>query len=473
MLTDFFSLGGVEVANAVRLAAYLKSVGSPLDSVGTCFCPTLTPEMLGDEEYTDPAADDAPWYDANLPDSADFAGLLLLSVEGLDDYPVRRTVTNALTGGGVLGPARALPRTLVFTGLLLGATCCGVEYGLHWLSEVLQGCAGTRCDGDCLTLYTCCPGEELTEDCFNDGYRRTLRRVALVDGPQVIARNGTGCTAGECSKGADVLTVEFTLVAATPWLWTDPVPVIEVAPPRDESSTCVTWCIEGGADGTTVCLDLVDSCPAGSVAVSQTGAACDLAWPVDDEPDPCDATCRLADCTDPAALCADPMCQTASPPTVETPVTCYCLPLAVERQCCDIDLSECPAWSVDTPIFTVRAGSSELRNLTITIYERPPGTGAMTCEDIADAQRCSALSQFHIAYIPANGAVILDGQTGRATVECGGTCESSRDVYGADGGPLTFPTMGCATYVVCLETDVEHPPASDALVLLSVSGRGL
>ncbi|MET7572954.1 hypothetical protein ABZT04_31335 [Streptomyces sp. NPDC005492] len=67
-------------------------------------CPTLTAEMLGDEPYTTPAADQAPWYDPNVPASEDFAGLLVLSMDGIDDYPVKRSVTNAVTGGGVLGP---------------------------------------------------------------------------------------------------------------------------------------------------------------------------------------------------------------------------------------------------------------------------------------------------------------------------------------------------------------------------------
>jgi len=351
VLLDYFSLGGVEVANHVRLAAYFESVGTSLDSISPCVCPTLTAEMLGDLPYVDPAADDAPWYDPAVPVSEDFAGLLVLSMEGLDEHPVKRAVTNAIAGGGVLGPARVLPRTIVVTALVLGSTCCGVEYGLHWLGQVLQGCAGNQCEGDCMTLFTCCPDEEVDQECFNDGYRRTLRHVALVDGPRVIARTGTGCSAGECSAGADVLTVEFTLVAAKPWLWTEVVPIIEVAPPSDDGEDCVVWCFEGGVVGPTTCVDVVESCP-GGVAAPVTDGACALAWPVPED-SPCETEpCRFAACEDPTAACADPMCQPPTPPTVAELTTCYCLPLAVERQCCDIDLSECPAWSVDTPIIT-------------------------------------------------------------------------------------------------------------------------
>lgn len=473
-LLDYFTLGGVELANAVRLNAYLQadSVGSPLTQASVCVCPTLTAEMLGDEPYTDPAADDAPWYDPAVPESEDFAGFLVLSMEGLDEFPVARSVTNAITGGGVLGPARVLPRTIVVTGILLGATCCGVEYGLHWLQEALQGCAGQACDGDCMEVYACCPDEEMTEQCFTETHRRTLRRVALVDGPHVTERVGNGCQAGECSSGADILTVEFTLVAATPWLWTESLPVLEARPPLDTGTECVTWCIKGETNNNGFCVDVSDECPAGSTAAPVTDAACTgLTWPVEDT-SACDATCRFAVCNVTTETCSESKCQPPTPPTVAQLDTCYCLPLAVERQCCDVDLTECPAWSVDTPIINVRSGSTPLRNLTITIYERTDDEDALTCEQIADLKRCSPLASYIITYIPAGGAVTLDGQIGRAIVECGGICETSPDVYGLDGGPLTFPQMNCSMYVVCLETDISNPPAADALFKLSLSGRG-
>src|SRR5690606_23228070 len=106
---------------------------------------------------------------------------MVLSVEGLDTHPVRRSVTTAVTGGGSIGPARVMPRTITVTGVLLGATCCGVEYGLHWLTEVLTGCTSGGCEGDCMTLFNCCPGEEEEDpEAFAARHRRSIRRVALV-----------------------------------------------------------------------------------------------------------------------------------------------------------------------------------------------------------------------------------------------------------------------------------------------------
>lgn len=446
METSYLSLGGVEIFNGARLNAYLLSVGSPLTSVGSCFCPTLTNEVLGDGEYTTP--DDplspAPWYDSDVPESKEFAGLMVLSVEGIDDYPVTRTITTGVTGGGAIGPARVQPRTVTVTALVLASTCCGVEYGLHWLSEVLQGCVGGLCDGDCATMYSCCPGDDtLTPDAFNAKYRRTLRRVALVEGPRIISRVGDGCGTGECQMGADILTVEFVLTAATPWLYTDLTPILEVVPPRDDTATCVTWCIRP------------------TVGVPAPG---------------CEDECRFAPCATAGLNCSDPRCRPPAPPTPTTAQGCFCIPLADERDCYDMDLTGRPKWSTDVPMITVRAGSQDLRNLTLTFYERTVADAALTCDQIADLKRCDPHSVYAVQFVPAGGAVTLDGQISRALVQCGSgpppSCESSSDVYGEGGAPPTWKAFDCARFCLCITTDIQNPPASSALVTVAVSGRG-
>jgi hypothetical protein len=432
----YLSYGGVEVVNHTRLTKYLQTVGSPLTTYSGCGCPTFGPEILGDLPYTTPDDEDspAPWYDPDVPESREFAGIMVLDIEGLDDHPVERTVAGGIAGGGAIGPARALPRTITVTAVVLGSTCCGVDYGLHWLGQVLQGCAAGECDGDCLVVYNCCPGEELDPITFNERHRRTLRRTALIEGPRVMARAGDGCAAGECQAGADILTVEWVMTAAVPWLWTDAMPVLEVTPPMDLDGSCVDWCVHPTGEG----------CPGG---------------------------CRFAACVDPTAACADPLCKPDLPPLPGAPLsTCFCVPLAAERACYEMDLTSRPNWSSDVPIVTIRAGSSDLRNLTVEIYEQ--GEDGMTCEEVADFNRCSPQNYWHVSFVPAGGAVTLDGQTGRATVECGGMCETSPDVYGQDGMPPTYKPLECASFCVCLSTDIENPPAPDAVVTLSVSGKG-
>ncbi|MFC8886151.1 hypothetical protein ACFT54_10300 [Streptomyces cinereoruber] len=481
MLEHYLSFGGVEIANSARLEAYLGSVGSPLDSVGVCACPTFDSSLAGDPApYESPELDPAPWYDEDVPESADFTGLMILNVEGLGDRPVTRTVTRSAAGGAALGPARAQPRTITVTALVLAASCCGAEYGLHWLGEALSGCGG-GCEGDCLTLFNCCPSEADAADpvLFTAKHRRTLRRVALIDGPTVLARHGNGCTSGGAcgASGADVMTVEFVLTAAVPWKWTDPRPVLDVPVPTDDGTECIEWCVHRNPlePYDPVCAELGDTCPPGAVSVElgEGGCAPDaVVWPDRDELNlPCDKTCRLKVCPDESLMCSDPTCRTPTPPVAPPPETCFCNAVAVNEEWHELDLTAWPRWFGSAPVITVQAGSQDLRRVTITLYERTAAHEGLTCEQIAELERCNAHSVYEISYVPAGGTLTLDGQIGRAMVECGGVCETSTDAYGAGGGPVAFPMLDCDRYCVEIAADAIFTPAADARVTIALSGR--
>ncbi|MGW5925226.1 hypothetical protein ACWF2L_03130 [Streptomyces anulatus] len=477
MLEWYLDLGGTEIANHARLAAYLETVGSPLDSVTACGCETFDAVLVGDEPYTSPEEDGAPWYDPDVPESGEFAGLLVLSVDGLDTHPVRRSVTSAVTGGAALGPARVEARTITVTAVLLGSSCCGVDYGLRWLGQALAGCTGAGCGGDCLTLFNCCPAEFEEPGPFAARHRRTLRRVALIEGPTPIARVGNGCSgSGGCQVGADLVTVEFVLTAATPWMWTDPVPVLDVPVPTDDGTECIVWCIhdpDAPAPVPPVCWEPGDGCPPGAVAVELTDGDCEVSWPAleNHRTAPCEKTCRQAACPETEALCSDPLCRTPTPPTPPPPETCFCHALAVNQEWHELDLSTSPGWFGSVPIIQVYAGTRDLRRVTITLYERTEDLDGLTCEEVAEVSRCNPHAVYEVAYVPAGGTVTIDGQIGRAVVECGGTCEGSPDTYGRDGGPLVFPMLTCDRYCVEIAADAIVTADEDARVSIAVSGR--
>jgi hypothetical protein len=437
-ISDFLQIGGNEVINLVRLQAYLANVGSPFDTgADICSCDTLTRRHLDPDgsaapaTYDTPATDPAPWYDADVPESGQFLGILPLSIEGIDGSTRARDVTNAVGGGGVFGPARDLPRTITVSALLVGTTCCGVAYGLHWLSEALQGCSDSPCSGDCVTAYNCCPETSITPEQFKERHQRTFHRVALVSGPEVTDRQGTGSCGGSCGAGGDILQVEFVLVAARPWPYTAPTELLEVNLPIGGTGDCIEWCLN--------CTP---------------------------------SECLYSSCDTSSVLCADPLNTVTPPPQPSLPTTGFCVPLAPERACYSIDLSTRPGWASDVPILTIRSGSAELRNVRVVLYEKP-GNTTQTCDQIADSQRCNPINQFYVTYIPANSAITFDGRTGFATTECAPGCESATTAYGdLDGGPVVFNDLNCAMFCLCVETDPLLPPAANASISFSVSGKG-
>ncbi len=444
MLTDYAAADDQELWNTARLAAYLESMGSPFATgPGICTCDSLTPEILGDDPYTTPGDVDnpAPWYDPAVPESADFLGFLPLRVDGIDDNPRGRTVSGAVGGGGVFGPQRDLPRTITVTGVVIGTTCCAAQYGLQYLSEALAGCTGDACDGSCLTMYNCCPDPGLTPEQFNAAHRRTFRRTALVSGPTVVGRSGSGsCATSNCAAGAELLDVEFVLVAGTPWAWTDIIPLLEVTPPIGGDGDCIEWCLSGVTTGPNGC-------------------------------DP--STCLFQDCLEPGDPFEDPMNAPPAPPQPSLPLASFCVPLAPVRDCYDIDLSTRPQWSVDVPFVQVYSGAQPLRNIRITWYQKPDGT-LDTCDEVADANLCDPVQDLVITYLPPRTTLIMDGAVGRASVSYGDqACRTSSTAYGSqDGGPVEVAQLSCATFCVCIETDPNFPPAADAVVAVSVVGRG-
>lgn len=444
MIQDYASADGTELWNTARLQAHLINLGSPFDSGPmVCRCETLTPEVLGAEgPYTVPDAEvePAPWYDPAVPESAEYLGFLPLSVDGVDDNPRSRTVTGAVGGGGVFGPARDLPRTITVSGVVIGSTCCGASYGLQYLAQVLGGCSGDVCDGDCLEMFNCCPAPGMTPEQFIAAHRRVFRRTSLVSGPTVIRRRATGdCGRGGCGDGGELIEIEFVLVAGTPWAWTDPIPLLEVTPPIGGEGDCIDWCLSSATSGPNAC-----------------------------EP----VECLFRACAAEGDPCGDPRNPVPRPPGPKVPAGSFCAPLAPERACYAIDLSARPQWATDVPLIQVYSGATEMRNVRVVIYERPAGFEG-DCDAVADSALCSPVQDFNISYIPPRTTLTLDGPIGRAVVNCDGVCRTASTAYGnQDGGPVHVAELTCATYCVCIETDIEFPPAADSMVFVSVVGKG-
>jgi hypothetical protein len=386
----------------------------------------------------------APWYDTAVPESAQYLGFLPLSVDGVDDSPYTRSTTNAVGGGGVFGASQVLPRTMTVSGVIVGSTCCGAAYGLHYLTEVLNATFSTTndacdaCAGDRLFMYNCCPDPGMSATAFNIAHKRTFRRTALVSGPTVTRRTGTGsCATSSCASGAELIEVEFVLVAAVPWAYTEQTPALNVFLPigGQPAQACVTWCL------------------------TSTGTTCG------------GSVCLHQDC-DTAVICQDPLNPIMQPPEPDVPNSNFCVPLVRERDLYLLDLSGRPAWAEDVPTVTVsNPGPGALRNVRVTFYAKPDASPCSVT--YVDSQLCQPVDDFVFTFVPAGGSVTVDGQTGTASVQCGGPCAPATTVYStSEGNPLKVNGLTGDYYCVSIETDSANPPPAGSTVTIDLSGRG-
>jgi hypothetical protein len=195
-----------------------------------------TPATSG-SGYQAPHLDPAPWYDPSLGDdpltnpSAQFLGVIISSVEGLDSTVERSMETRAVgVGGGAFGPQRALQRELRFTGTLYASTCRGMEYGMTWLTHTMQS-QGCSTEGlATLELWTGCP-DGGTNDIELQDSRLQFRDTSLMSGPKY--------TDGPWETRACFLRqVEWTIGSESPYRYKCPydkvaVSALSVAPSGD------------------------------------------------------------------------------------------------------------------------------------------------------------------------------------------------------------------------------------------------
>lgn len=205
-----------------------------------------------DETFVDPASDEAPWYVAAKPASADFLGVLLDDID--DRPPTTRSMVKWASGGAGVSAWSPSERTAGFTATLVAATPAGMEWGRRWVSDVL---IGGLC-GQEASEVTFLPG------CPDDGddpalaYRR-YARVVLIDPPRF--------TAVEDVPECEVMEARWQIAAGVPWLLS--VPDLDdtttVHPASSESFTIESddWNgdvaglvrIEAGATAATVAVE--------------------------------------------------------------------------------------------------------------------------------------------------------------------------------------------------------------------------
>jgi hypothetical protein len=252
-----FFLCGEEIVNNARTEDYLRA-GLGNETIAKyeigdgCDCSVLY-RLTGEPvTFTSPADDPAPWYDAADPDSTSFLGFLLdpQDLQGLDST-VSRAVYERAGGiqGAATGPQKLLGRKLSLKLTLVADDCCGLAYGMRWLTDTL---AASNCDGcaECTAqIRVCCPPEDGSDD--NDGLWIAYD-VSLIDGPH------PDYSAGIEPDCCDMRQVTLTLLAGNPYFYEPAVACVAptAIPGLDVGSSCIPfdeWFCSGNPSDTICC----------------------------------------------------------------------------------------------------------------------------------------------------------------------------------------------------------------------------
>ena len=192
--SGYFMFGGTELMNATRTEAYAKHF-----NVGwfrPIYNEVALSWLLGENRYTTPLQDDAPWTDPDNLDSYDFYGVYPLEVTGIEDGTTDATVVESVIDGGYIGRTRKKTRTVVFSAVLTGASECAVEYGHRWLRSVLTGgpCfnqAYGQCGGVDLCYLSCPPVISEVEPTYSPGEPALdSRNFASNPGGEILGSQG-------------------------------------------------------------------------------------------------------------------------------------------------------------------------------------------------------------------------------------------------------------------------------------------
>lgn len=437
---QYGALNGQELWNRARLFNYIHNGVTSNGWLVNCagceglegIIPCVSNEPPTAAGYQLPELDDAPWYDPDVSESKDFAGLWVQDIKV--STPYARSLSQNIGDGGTLGRLRRPGRTITVRGWLIGRTCCGTEYGLHWLAAALgDTCAGGNCGGSTFDFLDCCPNtggedgclyttdengnmevyvrpDELSEYQRGTDFFRRMHGVGVVDGPIVLDCRGTSCG---CSGGA-WKQVEFTLATENPYFHS-------LADTIVEDFRLPIECFE---------------------------PECNIEWSFTDN---CDGCITYTPCAD------DPLCATQKlPPTPGVPeIECgdACIPQTIAPLTV-IPVPSIRQWLDSTINVEITAGpNAPLRNVTIWLNQNPQGRPCT--EDVFNI--CDACASLSISYIPPSGVLRFDGETREVTLTCDKVTVPAFDkVSQREGAGFGWLDLGCHDACLTIELDCEY-----------------
>lgn len=425
MFAGWLELASVEIINNARMSTYARALGLPVNDCDMCQCLGHAMGELG-MQFENPVADNAPWLDPTVKESANFAGFMGLSIDGLGSSTALRTATALVGDGALIGPVKRGAREIHVTALAGACNAQAISYGLSWLSSTLRGAGcGPGCAGDPLCALAWCPGEYATYDEWSQAMRH-LYKVGLTSPPVITER--FNIEPGACDP-AWLVKVEFTLTAGLPFMFREPL--------RERAKKFAS--ASGIVDPPKPCPSELNNCEEGD---------CVPQWPV------------LPDV-----------------PDVSDPCACPAVPATAWRTVVEVT-PKGGTWLEAVPLIEVQTGSDELECLRVRFWSSP---GARDCaHTIADVnspadehRECNYCGQLAVPWLPAGATFFVDGRTQTVSIQC----DREHSMVGPDavapaisGGPgqdrYLWPVFDCRG-AICFEF-LAKSVASDAHVTASL-----
>lgn len=379
MYDGYLSFGGVEIINLQRVMAYLKTYAPKLTL--ECPVPVGLNTALGHAAYVSPQADLAPWYSLNRPASAGFYGIFPGRIQGFEDSTREVESSQVLGDGGIHTSARYATREVRVKGTAFAASEEAMNDGMAWLREVLAGdaCGGTGGLGCVGHQVSTYTSQPITIEEANER-RRTFYKAQTIDAPKFSKVNTT--------KTVVSRYVDFTVEMGKPWAFTNPVLQTTVDLPTGSSFT-----------------------------------------------DPANENCSLLDdpyndfINDPyfTNIVKPPRPATILPPNV-LKVTTW------RRRTFALLATVMNRWGRVVPNIRITTSGTSAQHIRIRFYK---GT--------ATVSGCAYDGEFWVSYLPANSTLFIDGAKREAyvTLSNGKRVTGMHLLYGSDGRPFMWPSMGC------------------------------
>lgn len=399
-LQRYLELDGVEVINGRRLSAYLDAGLAPAWDNPSC-PPDLNYlfDAVPGGSFVDPASDPAPWVDGRENSAEEFLGIAVRSFT-CDLGPIERVNSSPRR----IGRLQTKTRRFTLVADLIATSCCGTDYGRRWLLARFGVGCGNACTTQQSLVAVCGSSGDPTL-----GPYRTSFRVGLVSYEDISEEADL-----ECCYGA---RMRLVFDAEDPWFYGAALPVYDATEwgASLDSGSCVTF----------------TTCPT---------------------PDP--------------APCAGLVVSTIAPPplpSVSGPLAPggtnvpWCEPLFQAHQCGTVDLAPfgVSTFSQAALRFTIEAGSEDLLNARIRVYE-----GDCTDDPVESME--TPITELDITFVPAGGVLVVDGAAHEIRLSCpdlgGAWINADHLVYGPTGAFWRHPTVGCDAPVlcVCASVDSEH-----------------